>query len=244
MNAPAVAQNAAVVNGKPVPSGLLDYIVAEQIKRGAPQTPEIRDTIRRELVNQEILKQEAIKKGLASTETVQYQMQMMNQAILSNALREDFLAKNEVSESDLQEAYNNIAKMMGGQEYHASHILVEKEEQAKALIDKLNKGASFAELAKANSKDPGSARNGGDLDWANPNSFVPEFSQAMVQLEKGKYTKQPVKSQFGYHIILVNDVRTSTPPALDTVKDQLKEGLLAQKWEKYQADLLSNAKVQ
>lgn len=243
LTAPAFAQNAAIVNGQSISSELVDFIVAEQAKRGAPAGPELRTTIRQELINQEVMRQEAMKKGLGSKPSVKFQMQMMNQAILANSLREDFYAKNKMTEAEVKDAYAKIAKMMGGSEYRASHILVEKEADAKDIITQLDKGADFSKIAADKSKDPGSAANGGDLDWANPQSFVPEFSQAMVGLQKGKYTKSPVKSQFGYHVILLTDVRESAPPPLDEIRQQLEGKLLNDKWEAYQADLLKSAKI-
>lgn len=239
----AFAQNAALVNGQSIPSELVDFIMKEQAKRGQPASPEMRSTIRQELIKQEVMKQEAVKKGLSSNKEVKYQVQMMNQAILANALREDYFAKNKPTDAEVNDAYAKISKMMGGAEYRSSHILVPTEEAAKAIIGKLGKGAKFADLAKAESKDPGSAPNGGDLDWANPNSFVPEFSQAMAALKKGEYTKTPVKTQFGYHVILLEDTREATPPALDQIRGQLEERMMADKWEAYMEKLVSSAKV-
>lgn len=240
---PLHAQNAAIVNGQSIPSALIDFIMAEQEKRGQAPSPEIRDTIRQELIGQEVMKQEAVKKGLANTPEVKYQLQMMNQAILANALREDFFNNTKLSDEEVQAAYTKIAEMMGGREYRASHILVEQEAQAKTIIEKLGKGSKFEELAKTESKDPGSAPTGGDLDWANPSSFVPEFSQAMVGLKKGEVTKTPVKSQFGYHVILLTDTREATPPKLEEIRPQLEEKMINDKWSEYQEKLLSSAKV-
>lgn len=239
----ANAQNVAIVNGKPIPSGMLDYIMAEQAKRGAPDSPEMRATVRSKMVSQEILSQEAVKKGLGRTDQVKYQTKLAQQAILAEALRQDFFDKNAVDEAEMQAAYDNIAKMMSGNEYRASHILVEEEKSANDLIKELDGGANFAELAKKHSLDPGSGANGGDLDWANPQAFVPEFSEAMVALDKGKYTKKPVQSQFGYHIILLTDVREMSPPPLDQISDQLRERMLGQKWEEYVQGLTDQADI-
>ena len=169
---------------------------------------------------------------------------MMNQAILANALRESFFKNNQPNEETLKANYDSIVKSLGSTEYRASHVLVQTEEEAKNIINKLNQGAKFADLAKAQSKDPGSAAQGGDLDWANPQSFVPEFSQAMVALKKGEYTKMPIKSQFGYHVILLSDTKPTNPPAFDQVKDQLGQKILNDRWEEYQAGLLGKAKIQ
>lgn len=237
------AQNAAIVNGQSVPSGLVDFIVNEQVKRGQPASDELRDAVRKELVNQELLKQEAVKKGLANSKDVKYQMQLMTQGILANALREDFFKNNKLTETEVNESYKKITETMGGDEYRASHILVENESEAKAIVAKLDKGGNFTEIASAQSKDPGSAKNGGDLDWANPKSFVPEFSQAMVALKKGEYTKTPVKSSFGYHVILLTDKRQATPPALADIRPQLEQHVLNEKWGQYLKGLTSQAKI-
>ncbi|GLR25915.1 MULTISPECIES: peptidylprolyl isomerase [Limnobacter] len=243
LSATAFAQNAALVNGQPLSSDLVDFIVKEQAKRGQAPSDEVRAQIRQELINQEVLKQEAIKKGLANDKDVKLQTQMMNQAILANALHENFMKTTKLSDAEVQSTYDKIAKMMGGEEYRASHILVQSEKEAKDIIAQLDKGANFADLAKKNSKDPGSAKNGGDLDWANANSFVPEFSKAMVALKKGEYTKEPVKSQFGYHVIMLTDVRKATPPALADIRPQLEQKMLNDKWNQYQQDLLTKAKI-
>lgn len=240
---PVYAQNAALVNGQSIPSALVDFIMAEQEKRGQTPSPEVRATIRQELINQEVMKQEAVKKGLGSSPEVKYQLQMMNQAILANALREDFYKNTKLTDKEVQVAYEEIAKMMGGSEFRASHILVEKEEDAKAIINQLVKGDKFEEIAKTKSKDPGSAQNGGDLDWANPNSFVPEFSQALQGLKKGEYTKTPVKSQFGYHVIFLADTRQATPPKLEDIRIQLEQKMINDRWEEYRDKLQSKAKI-
>lgn len=239
----ANAQNVAIVNGKAIPSGMLDYIMAEQAKRGAPDSPEMRATVREKMVSQEILSQEAAKKGLGRSDQVKYQTKLAQQAILAEALRQDFFSNQAIDDAEMQAAYDNISKMMSGSEYRASHILVEDEGEAKKLIKELDGGADFAALAKKHSKDPGSGANGGDLDWANPQAFVPEFSEAMVALEKGKYTKEPVQSQFGYHIILLTDVREMAPPPLDQISDQLRERMLSQKWEEYVQALTEKADI-
>ena len=244
LTAPTFAQNAAIVNGQSISSELVDFIVAEQAKRGAPAGPELRTTIRQELINQEVMRQEAMKKGLGSKPSVKFQMQMMNQAILANSLREDFYAKNKMTEAEVKDAYAKIAKMMGGSEYRASHILVEKEADAKDIIAQLDKGADFAKIAGEKSKDPGSAANGGDLDWAGASSYVAEFSDAMTKLDKGQMTDAPVKSQFGWHIIRVDDVREAQLPKLEEVKPQIAQQLQQQKMGKFQEDLRGKARIQ
>jgi peptidyl-prolyl cis-trans isomerase C len=148
-----------------------------------------------------------------------------------------------VADADIKAEYDKFKAQAGDKEYHARHILVEKEDEAKAIIAKLKGGAKFEELAKQ-SKDPGSASNGGDLDWASPASFVKPFSDAMVGLEKGKITETPVKTQFGYHVIKLEDVRAAKVPTLEEIKPQIAESLQQKKLQAYQQELRTKAKVQ
>ena len=156
----------------------------------------------------------------------------------------DFTKKNPVTEEDMKAEYDAVKAKAGAEkEFRARHILVEKEDDAKALIAQIKGGAKFEDLAKKNSKDPGSAQNGGDLDWAQPGNYVPEFSAAMTKLEKGKFTETPVKSQFGYHIIMLEDVRESKFPSYDEVKPQIQQKLAQEKMAKFRDSLKSKART-
>jgi peptidyl-prolyl cis-trans isomerase C len=163
---------------------------------------------------------------------------------LIRALFADYQKKNPVTDADIKAEYDKFVAANGGKEYRARHILVEKEADAVKLIADLKKGAKFEDLAKKNSKDPGSGANGGDLDWAAPGSYVKEFSDAMVKLAKGKITDAPVKSQFGFHIIRVDDIRETQLPPLDQVKPQIAQQLQQQKMQAYQRGLREKAKVE
>lgn len=239
----ALAQNVAVVNGKPIPKARADAMTKEAIKRGQKEGPELQQMVREELINREIFMQEAEKKGIANTDEIKTQLDLARQSIVIRALVDDFLKKNPVTDAEVKAQYETIKKQVGDKEYHARHILVEKEEDAKAIIAKLKAGGKFEELAKQ-SKDPGSAPNGGDLDWASPANFVKPFSDAMVALKKGEFTDTPVKTQFGFHIIKLEDVRDAKAPPLEEVRAQMEEQLRGQKLQKYQAELKEKAKVQ
>jgi peptidyl-prolyl cis-trans isomerase C len=171
-------------------------------------------------------------------------MEEVKQSILIRALFAAYQAKNPVSEADMKAEYDRYVAINAGKEYKARHILVEKEDQAKALLAQLKKGAKFEDLAKKSSKDPGSAVKGGELDWANPTSYVKEFSDALVGLGKGKTTEAPVKSQYGFHIIRLDDVRESNIPKFDEVKPQISQHLTQQNLAKYQEELRSKAKIE
>ncbi|MEY8874893.1 MAG: peptidylprolyl isomerase [Leptothrix sp. (in: b-proteobacteria)] len=240
----AQAQNVAIVNGKAVPKARYESFMTQVTKQGQqPRTPELERQVKDELVLREIFVQEAEKRGLQGSEEYRTQMDIARQSLLIRELFNDFQKKNPVTDAEVAAEYDKAKATAGEKEFHAKHILVEKEEEAKALIEQLKGGAKFEELAKASSKDPGSAPNGGDLDWAAPGNYVPEFSQAMVKLEKGKFTEVAVKSQFGYHIIMLDDVRDAQFPSLDEVKPQLLQRLQQQKVGKFRDDLRAKAKT-
>ena len=244
MAAPAFAQNLAVVNGKPVPSSRVEVLKQQVERSGRPVTPEVLAQIKEELVAREIFMQEAKKRGLDATEDYKNQLELARQTILIRDLFADFQKKNPVTDAEIKAEYDKFVAANGGKEYRARHILVEKEDEAKALIADIKKGAKFEDLAKKMSKDPGSGANGGDLDWAAAGSYVPEFSGAMVKLDKGQMTDAPVKSQFGFHIIRVDDVREAQLPKLEEVKPQIAQQLQQQKLSGYQDSLRSKAKIQ
>jgi len=194
-------------------------------------------------VLREIFLQEAERRGLQGSADYKTQMEFARQSILIRALFQDFEKKSPTTEAEAKAEYDKIKAANGDKEYRARHILVEKEEDAKALIAQIKAGAKFEDLAKKNSKDPGSAENGGDLDWANPGNYVPEFSQALTKLDKGQMTDTPVKSQFGYHIIKLEDVRSTQFPGFDEVKGQIIQRQNQAKLAKFREDLKAKAKT-
>lgn len=239
---PVFAQNAAVVNGKPIPSSRLDAIVKQYTAQGQPDSPELRQAIREELITREVLMQEAGKRGIGDKPEVKTQIDMARQSIVIQALHEDYLKKNPVSEADMRKEYERFKSETGDKEYLARHILVETADQANDIIAKLKGGAKFEELAKQ-SKDPGSAAQGGKLDWASPRSYVKPFSDALTKLKEGEITQAPVQSQFGYHVIKLEDVRDTEFPPFDQVKPQLENMLQKQKVTKLHQELLKKAQV-
>jgi len=240
----AGAQNLTTVNGKPVPKARVDALISQVVKSGQQKdTPELEAQAKDMVVLREIFMQEAEKKGIPQTADFKTQLDLARQSIMINELFADYAKKNPITDADAHAEYDKIKAANSGMEFKARHILVEKEEDAKALIAKLKAGADFAELAKANSKDTGSAANGGDLDWANGKSYVPEFTAALEKLKKGEMTDTPVKSQFGYHIIKLEDTRDATFPAFEDVKPQIIQRLGQQKIQAYQAELKTKAKT-
>ena len=240
----AFAQNVAIVNGKAVPKTRLDALATQIERAGRPVTAEMQGQLRDEVIAREIFMQEADKQGLAQTDDFRNQMELARQSILIRELFSEFQKKNPVTDAEMKAEYDKFVAANSGKEYKARHILVEKEDQAKAILASLKKGGKFEDIAKKQSKDPGSGANGGDLDWANPEGYVPEFSQALVKLNKGQTVDAPVKTQFGWHIIRLDDVRTPQLPPFDQVKPQLQQQMVQQKLGKYQEELRAKAKIE
>jgi peptidyl-prolyl cis-trans isomerase C len=239
----AQAQNIAVVNGKPVPKARLDTLIQQAEKAGQKVTPEMQGQARDQVVLREIFVQEAERRGIAASADYRAQMELARQSILIRQLFEDYKAKHPVTDEAAKVEYDKFKAQAAGTEYRAAHILVEKEDEAKDLIKQIKAGAKFDELAKKHSKDPGSGANGGDLDFAKPDAYVPEFSQAMSKLKKGEMTETPVKTQFGFHIIRLDDTREAQFPAFDDVKGQIKQRLEQVVMQQYQEELRTKAKT-
>jgi len=238
------AQNVAIVNGKAVPKTRVDALAQQLARTGRPVTPEMQSQIKEEVIAREVFMQEAEKRGLSGSDDFKTQMELARQAILIRELFADFQKKNPVTDADLKGEYDKFVAANGGKEYKARHILVEKEDEAKVIIASLKKGGKFEDIAKKSSKDPGSGANGGDLDWANPSSYVPEFAEAITKLNKGQMTDAPVKTQFGYHIIRIDDIRTAKLPPFEELKPQIAQQMQQQKLTAFQQGLREKAKVE
>jgi peptidyl-prolyl cis-trans isomerase C len=240
----AAGKPIATVNGVAVPQARADFLMQQQAQRGAPDTEQMRGAVREELINREVLAQEARKAGAEKAPEVQTQLDMVRQEILVSYYLREFARKNPVSEAEIQKEYDRAKTQHGDKEYKARHILVETEDQAKGLIAELKKGAKFDELATKNSKDTGSAQRGGDLDWNVPTTFDKQFSDAMVKLDKGKYTDAPVKTRFGFHIIQLDDVRPAKFSALGEVRPRIQQMLVQNKIEELIKGLRAKAKIE
>ncbi len=239
----AASAKIATVNGVAIPKNRVDAIVHAQEAQGQKDTPELRAAIRDRLITLEVVAQEANRKGLGKSSDTVAEIELARSNILAQAFRADYLKHHPVSDDAIKAEFEKIKTQMGDKEYKARHILVEKESEAKEIIEKLKKGEKFEELAKA-SKDPGSKDHGGDLDWNLPSGFVKPFSDAMVKLEKGKYTETPVQSQFGWHVIQLEDVRPAKFPDYEQVKPNLEKRLQEAMFEKAVAALRAKAKVE
>ena len=234
----SAAPAASTAGGKTLyPPAQYDLMLKDRLAQGAQDSAELRQALKDELNTRELLVREAKKQGLDKQPDVKTQMDLASQTVLVRAYVSDWVSKNPVPEADLRAEYDKIKSQIGEKEYKVRHILVEKEDDAKDIIAQLQKGAKFEELAKARSKDPGSKDKGGDLDWNAPANFVKPFGDAMKSTPKGKFTPQPVQTQFGWHVIEVDDIRDAKVPSFDEVKPQLQQRMQSQWLDKYLKDL-------
>jgi peptidyl-prolyl cis-trans isomerase C len=234
-----------VVNGVTIPQSRVDAMNKELNAQGQPDNAERQAAVREELVNREVLAQAAAKRGLDKNPDIAAQMDMARQAVLVRALFESEVKANPITDADLQKQYEQFRGSMGTNEYKVAHILVDKEEDAKAIIDAVNKNpAEFAKIAKDRSKDPGSKDNGGDLDWGPSARYVKPFADAVTTQQKGKISAAPVKTDFGYHVIRVDDVRPLKVPEFNEVKEQFRQRAQQQQIQRMVMDLRSKAKIE
>jgi len=243
---PAFAENksAAMVNGVSIPQARIDLRVKMAAAQGQPDSTELRKKIREDMINLEVLVQEAKKAGLDKDPEVVLQTELNRMSLLGGAYVQDYAKKHPIGEEQLKQEYDNLKASLGDNEYNVSHILVATEEEAKTIISQLNKKGKFDKIAKEKSKDAGSAEKGGSLGWAVPTNFVPPFASAMVKLKKGEYTKEAVQSQFGWHVIKMDDVRNLKMPSYEELKPQIQQRLQQQMIQDLIADLRSKAKIE
>lgn len=241
------AQSAAPpvrVNGAPIPQYRMDMAVKSRVAQGQQDTPELRKHIRDALISQEIVAQEAVKQGLDKDPATAGRIELDRQSALVNAYFEDYLRRNPVTDEMLRKEYDRLKPKVPAREYRVRHILVEKEEEAKNIIAQLKKGVSFEKLAAQHSADPGSKGRGGDLDWGPAERYVPPFAEALAKLKKGQVTQTPVKTEFGFHVIRLEDERATKIPSFEDAKPQLLDLVQSQMVEKLIADLRGKAKIE
>jgi len=243
---PALAQekSAALVNGVSIPQSRLDLRVKAAAAQGQADSPELRKAVREDMINLEVLSQEAVKLGLDKDSEVIQQTEIARQSVLAGAFVQDYTKKNPIGDDQLKQEYEKLKANLGKNEYNARHILVDTEAEAKAIIAQLGKKGNFEKIAKEKSKDAGSAERGGSLGWAVPSNFVSSFANAMTSLKKGAYTKEPVQTQFGWHVIKLEDVRDLNAPPFEEVKPQIQQRMQQQVIQGILNDLRSKAKIE
>jgi len=241
---PAAAGPVGTVNGTAIPRARMEYLMRQQAARGAPDNEQTRAAVREDLINREIVAQEAARAGTLKKQDVQLQLDMARQEVLVGAYISEYLRTHAVTDADVQKEYDRARAQTGTTEYRARHILLESEDEAKRVLAELKKGGKFEEVARKNSKDEGTRERGGDLDWNVPAAFDKAFSDAMLKLEKGQVTSEPVHTRFGFHVIQLEDTRAVNIPPLAQVKPQIQQRLTRQKVENLIRDLRAKAKVE
>jgi len=234
---------AVTVNGKPIPRARLEFIVKQRTAQGQPDSEQARQGILDNLITQEVVAQEADRRGFGKNTEVRTQLELLRQQVLVQALVQDHLKAHAVKDEEMLAEYNKLKASRGDKEYRARHILVDKDTEANEIVAQLKKGAKFEDLAKQ-SKDPGSKEKGGDLDWNPPQTFVKPFADALAKLDKGKYTETPVQTQFGWHVIQLDDVRSTQFPAFDAIKQQMLSRMQEQEVQKFVRELRAKAKIE
>ncbi len=248
--ADAKQKNAAIVNGAPIPQARIDFVAKAQIAQSQGQQqdgPEFRENIREIMITREILYQEALKRKLDKNADYQLQLDLAKQQIILGVLFEDINKKTQPTEADVVKEYERVKAQQGGdvgKQYQARHILVKEETEAKQVLADLQNGGDFAKIAAERSTDPGSKDSGGQLDWSEAEAYAQPFGEALKGLKKGEMTKEPVKSNYGYHIIELQDVRTLPFPPLEQVKAQIQQTLANKAREDYISGLRAKAKIQ
>lgn len=242
----ASAQNKPIakVNGVPIPQYRLEAAVQAGVSQGQPDTPQLRKSIRDALINQEVIAQEAVKQGIDKKPGVAASLELFRVRALAQAYFQEFFKKHPISEAALKKEYERLKPQMATKEYRARHILVNSEEEAKKIIEELKGGGSFEKIAAAKSKDPGSKNRGGDLDWSPASRYVKPFGEALVKLKKGEITDTPVQTDFGWHVIRLDDERVARLPTFEESKPTLERELQNQAVRKEIAELRKKAKIQ
>ncbi len=241
---PAAHAQVAKVNGVEIPQARLDTILKMRAAGKQPDSPEIRTALRDTLINQEVVAQEAVKRGLQKNPEVAAQIDLQRQETLVNAFVQDYMKANPVNDDAVRKEYERIKPTIPAKEFRARHILVDKEDEAKEIIALLKKGGNFEKLATEKSKDSGSKARGGDLEWAPAEKYVKPFGDALLKMKKGQLADAPVQSNFGWHVIRLDDERAIKVPTLDEAKPQIQQMLQSQLVQKMLSDLRAKAKVE
>lgn len=236
------ADVAATVNGKPIKQSLVEFILKDAPK-GQAVDDNARAIVVNKLISQELLIQEAQKAGMDKRADYLTSRDLMARELLVRIYLQDYVKKNPVDEASIKAEYDKLKAQMGDKEYSAQHILVKTEQEARDIIARLDKNEDFGKIAKEKSQDTGSKDKNGELGWFAPSGMVKPFADAVTSLQKGKYTTTPVQSQFGWHVIKLNDTRASQPPAYEKVKDGIAQDLQQRQLGKLVNDLRAKAKI-
>ena len=234
----------AKVNGVSIPQYRFDHAVQSRIAQGQPDNPQLRANVRDALISQEVVAQEAVRQGLEKKPEVAARLELDRLSALAQAYFIEFLRKHPITDEDLKKEYERIKPQLVTKEYRARHILVNTEKEANEILKELKGGASFEKIAAEKSRDTGSKGRGGDLDWSPASRYVKPFGDALVRLKKSQTTEAPVKTDFGWHIIRLDDERVARMPTLEETKPTLQRNLQSQMVQTEINNLRTKAKIQ
>ena len=242
--AATLAQPFVTINGEAQSNARAEVLLREHLSRGTPDSAELRQGVREQLISQAVMAQQARKAGLDKEPLVQAQLDLARQAILAQIWQQKTLSESVVKDEELKAEYERQVARLGNQEYQLRHLLVAEEATAKLLIDKIQAGAKLADLANEYSRDPATQTRGGLTDWNVPANLQPGVAEVLPKLEKGKVWAQPVRSAGGWHVLQLEDKRAFTAPTLDASKPQLMQIIARQALESRVQALKAQAKVQ
>jgi peptidyl-prolyl cis-trans isomerase C len=235
----------AIINGVEIPKSKFEMLVQSQTKQGQADSPEMRESIMEVMITREILAQEALRRELDQEESFQLQMDASKEQLLLTTLFSRIIKESEPSEDDKRSEYSRLKKASAGnKEYLVRHILVDDKDTAVEIVSKLQAGENFETLAAEHSNDTNSKNIGGKLDWSAPERFVKPFSDAMVSLEKGSLTQEPVLTDYGYHVIESLDIREATFPAYEELSDQIRKDLITKRRDDLITELREAASIE
>ncbi len=239
--APAALAQVAKVNGVAISQARADFLLREAMSQGRPDSAELREAVKQRLIESEVIAQEAVRIGLNKNPEVSTQLELLRQNVLVGAYLNEMARRNPVSEDALKKAHERFKDSPAASEYRARHILVATEAEAKDIITQIKGGADFAKIAAAKSRDEGSKAQGGELQWAAPSNYVRPFAEALARLKKGQLTETPVQTNFGWHVIRLEDQR---PLAYETLKPQLQQVVQRENLQKTISGLRAKAKIE
>lgn len=239
--APAALAQVAKVNGVTIPQTRADALIQEIKSQGREDTPELRNMIKQELISREIMAQEAVKLGLNKKLEVSTQLDIARQNVLVGAFLNETARRNPPNDDAVRKAYERFKDSPAANEYKARHILVSSEKEALDIIAQIKGGADFAKLATEKSRDEGTKNQGGELQWAAPNTYVRPFAEALARLKKGGMTETPVQTNFGWHVIRLDDTR---PLNFETIKPQLQQVVQRENVQKAVEEIRAKAKIE
>jgi peptidyl-prolyl cis-trans isomerase C len=238
----AHGDNLAVVNGKAIPTSRLETVVKSAVAQGQKDTPELRASLKEQLIQQEIMRQEAERRGYTKNPVVLEAIEESRSSIPIRAMVTDLIKSFQISDAEIQKGYDSYKAHLGASEYMVSDIVVKTEAEAKDLIAKIKGGAKYEDLSK-DSLDKAVAANGGKLGWTPAGSFVPPLAQALAGLKKGQLDETPLQTEHGFHVLRLDDQRPLTPPSLETLKPRIVSALQEQKAKAFAEDLRKQATV-